>query len=65
MINILEDEWMPIDFKSNVQSKFAKIYSLEHRNKYEVNKVFNRLHKKEKMTWITQLTSHDYLVFVV
>ena len=56
---------MFINFKTNAIAKSTKIYSFDHKNKKIINKTFNKLHKQEKMRYITQSTLFNYLMFVV
>ena len=41
------------------------MYSLSSKDKKIVDKKFDRLHLEEKMSWITQSISYEYLVFVI
>ena len=60
VIDISEVEWMSIKIKSNVNVQLVKSYSLKRKDQK-----FDRLHAQEKMSWIIEFTSYEYLVFVV
>lgn len=50
VVNIFENEWMSIHLRSNVKFKLSKVYSLDERDRTKVDKTFDKLHKKSKMT---------------
>ena len=66
-VDIFEKQWMFITLKSNVVDslKLIKIYSIDFKNRIVINVIFDKMHKKSKMTWITQLTSFNFSIFVV
>ena len=66
-IDVLENDWMRILLKDNWQTKVtdkSKIYSLRIKNRQVLNKIFDDLHKKDRLKWTDTATSFSYLVFV-
>lgn len=67
-VKLLEKNWMRISLKFDWESRVfekVKVYSLETRDKTLVNKIFDALHKKEKLSWINEFTSFSFLMFCV
>ena len=65
IVDIFEDEWMLINFKSEVVFKFNKVYSLEVKNRNFIDAIFDKLHQQDKLHWTIQSTSFNYSAFVV
>jgi hypothetical protein len=67
LINIPEDEWMRIRLKpgwENQVKKQAKRYPLAAPDEKEVDRVFDELHRLNRMGWATKLTPSGSPVFV-
>ena len=61
-------DWMRISLKSDWErhvTKKAKVYSLRLRNRQLVNDIFDKLHKIDKLSWITKFTLFNYSLFCV
>ena len=56
---------MLINLKSNAKIEVVKIYSLESSDRKFVDEIFDKLHEQDRMKFNSQLTSHDYSVFVI
>ena len=65
IVNIFEDEWMLINFKSEAVFKLNKVYSLEVKNRNFIDATFDKLHQQDKLHWTIQSISFNYSVFVV
>ena len=67
-VELSQDNWMRIslkfDWESRVISKI-KIYSLDQRDRNLVDKTFDELHEKDRLSWTTDSTSFNYSTFVV
>ena len=50
---------------SKAKSSAIKIYSFNLKNKKMIDKKFDRLYEKEKMSWTEKFTIYDYLIFVI
>ena len=50
---------------SNAKPFAIKIYSFNLKNKKMIDKKFDRLHKKKKMSCTKEFTIYNYLIFVV
>ena len=64
-INISKKKWMFINLKSGAVAKSAKIYPLDYKNRKVVNQTFDKLHKQNKMRYISQSTPFSYSIFVI
>ena len=64
-MNISKNDWMSINILSDAKISFAKIYSVESKNKKLIDEMFDKLHAQERMKYSKQSTSYDYFVFVV
>ena len=64
-INVPKSQWMFISTISGTKSLAIKMYSFSLKNKKMIDKKFNRLYEKEKMSWTERFTIYDYLIFVV
>ena len=64
-INVPKFQWMFISMISKAKSFAIKMYSFNSRNKKMIDKKFDRLHEKKKMSWTKKFTIYDYLIFVV
>ena len=64
-MNISKSDWMSINILSDAKIPFAKIYSVESKDKKLINEMFDKLHAQERMKYSKQSTSYDYFVFVV
>ena len=65
IVNILEEKWMFINFKSETASKLNKMYSLEVKDRSFIDAIFDKLHQQSKLHWTIQFISFSYSVFVV
>ena len=65
IVNIFEDEWMLINFKSEIVFKFNKMYSLKIKNRNFIDATFDKLHQQNKLHWTIQSISFNYSIFVV
>ena len=66
IVDISENQWMSITLKSNAENlKSIRIYSAEFKNRAIIDAIFDKMHKKNKMTWSTQLTSFSFSTFVI
>ena len=64
-VNVSKSQWMFILTILNAKSLAIKIYSLNSKNKKMINKKFDWLHEKEKMSWTKRFTIYNYSIFVV
>ena len=65
IINVSKSQWMFISTISDAKSFAIKIYPLNSKNRKVMNKKFDRLYEKKKMSWTEKFTTYDYLIFVV
>ena len=65
IVDISENQWMSITLKSNAKLKSARIYSVSVKNREIIDAIFDKMHKNDKITWITQSTSFSFSIFVV
>ena len=65
IVNIPEDEQMPIPLKSDTDPKPSRVYPLREKDRDVVNITFDNLYDKEKMVQTNYLTRFSYPVFVV
>ena len=57
---------MSIILKSDVEVlKSTRVYSIESKNRTIIDVIFDKMHKKNKMTWIIQFTSFSFSTFVI
>ena len=64
-MNVSKFQWMFISTILKTKSPAIKMYSFNSKNKKMIDKKFDRLHKKEKMSWTEKFTIYDYSIFVV
>lgn len=64
-INFSSNEWMFINLQSNVTVQSFKIYSMNQVNKNFIDKKFDKLQTQNKLKYIMQFTSYNYLMFVI
>ena len=50
---------------SDAKSSAIKMYSFNSKNKKMIDKKFDWLHEKKKMSWTEKFTTYDYSIFVV
>ena len=48
-----------------IEQKAFKVYSLSTKDKDMIDKIFDKLHAQDKLSWTSQFTFFDYSVFVV
>ena len=65
IVDISENEWMSVNFKSEAVSKLNKMYSLEVKNRSFIDATFDKLHQQSKLHWTVQSISFSYSTFVV
>lgn len=65
IVDIPEQEWMPVNLKPNAVAKPAKVYPLGQRDREVVDSTFDKLHAQGKMHFTSQPTPFSYPVFVV
>ena len=67
IVDIFEKQWMLVTLKSNVVDslKSIRVYSIDSKNRIVINAIFDKMHKKNKMTWVTQFTSFNFSIFVI
>ena len=65
IINMSKFQWMFILTISEAKPSAIKMYSFNLKNKKMIDKKFNRLHEKEKISWTKELTIYNYSIFVV
>ena len=56
---------MLINLKSNVKIEAIKVYSLKFNDRKFVDEIFDKLHEQDRMKFNSQLTSHNYSIFVI
>ena len=56
---------MLINLKSNTKVETTKIYLLKSIDRKFVNKIFDKLHKQERIKFNNQFTLHNYSIFVI
>ena len=69
-INLFKNEWMTISLSSDWNSIHVsrinhKIYSFDERDRFVIDKKFDKLHEKSKMQWFFKFTSFEFSVFIV
>ena len=64
-INVSKFQWMFILTISDAKSFAIKMYSFNSKNKKMIDKKFDQLHEKKKMSWTKKFTAYDYSVFVI
>ncbi len=65
IVTIFKKEWMLIILKSNAILKFTHVYFVERKKREIINSTLDKLHKKSKMRFLTQLISFSFSVFVI
>lgn len=67
--DIPQEEWMKIplrsDWESRIATKQARVYPLGIEDRKQVDKTFDELHEKRRMSWSKIATPFAYPVFVV
>ena len=51
IVNIPEEEWMPIPLKPGVDSKLSRVYPFGQKDREIIDEIFDKLYKQGKMTW--------------
>jgi hypothetical protein len=68
-VDIPPEEFMTLPLKSDWESRFpakgARVYPVGNEAKAEIDKTFDKLHAKGRMSWSTVQTPFSYPVFVV
>ena len=64
-INVSKFEWMFINIIFDVKSNTFKVYFVNSQNREIIDKKFDKLHRNDKLKWITDVTSYDFSMFVV
>ena len=64
-VDIPEDQWMPINLKSDAELKPARVYPVGPRERAVIDATFDKMHQDGKMTWTDQPTPFSFPVFVV
>ena len=65
-VDISEKQWMSITLKPDFEVlKSARVYSVGFKNRAIIDVIFDKMHKKDKMTWTTQFTFFNFSTFVV
>ena len=67
-VNLFEQNWMKISLKANWKFKIknkVKMYFVEIKNRIVINETFNKLHKKNKLSWINEFTLFNFSCFVI
>ena len=65
-IDIFKKQWISIILKSDVEIlKSTRIYSVEFKNRTIIDVIFDKMHKKDKMTWVIQFTFFNFSTFVI
>ena len=67
-VKMSKENWMRISLKSDWEKRIsdkAKVYSLEVKDRKLMNKIFDELHRVDKMFWTNQFISFFYLCFCV
>ena len=67
-VEMLEINWMKISLKNDWESRISsktKIYSLSIRDRRLINEIFDDFHDFDKLSWTTNSTLFNYLVFCV
>jgi hypothetical protein len=68
-VNIPQDEWMKIPLKSDWEQRLpargARVYPVGNEAKAVIDKTFNALHERGRMTFSTTATPFSWPVFVV
>ena len=65
IVDISENQWMSITFKSNAELKSIKMYLINVKNRKIIDVIFDKMHKNDKMTWIIQSTLFNFSIFVI
>ena len=65
VVDIPEDEWMPIPLKDGADPKPSRVYPLGERDRKIIDDTFDKLHDQGKMVWTSYPTKFSYPVFVV
>ncbi len=66
IIDVSEKNWMSIMLKSEaIEQKAFKVYSLSTKDKNMIDKIFDKLHAQDKLSWTSQSTFFEYSIFVV
>lgn len=65
IVTIFKKEWMLIILKSNAILKFTHVYFVERKKREIINSTLDKLHKKSKMRFLTQLISFSFSVFMI
>ncbi len=65
IVTIFKKEWMSIILKSNAILKFARIYSVKRKKREIIDFTLDKLHKKSKMRFLTQLIDFSFSVFMI
>ena len=68
-VDIPEDQWMKIplrdDWESKMPARAPRVYPLGIEDRKHIDKTFDKLYEKERMSWSTTSTPFSYPVFVV
>ena len=67
-VDLSMKNWMKISLKTDWENKIkdkTKVYSMRIKNKEFLNKIFDKLHQQNKLSWTTQSTSFFFSCFVV
>ena len=56
---------MSISTISDAKPFAVKIYSFSSKNRKMIDKKFDRLYEKEKMSWTEKSTTYDYSIFII
>ena len=67
-VKMSKENWMRISLKNDWKKRISdktKVYSLDIKNRKLMNKIFDELHRVDKMFWINQFISFFYFCFCV
>ena len=56
---------MSINLKFDVNVKLVKMYLIDFKNRKIINKIFDKMHVDDKMTWFIQLIIFNFFIFVI
>ena len=64
-VNVPESEWMLINIILGAKPDTPKVYPVGSQDREVIDKEFDKLHRNDKLRWITDVTSYDFSMFVV
>ena len=65
IINVLKKNWISMKTIFETKSKSSRVYFVESQNRDFIDKKFDKLYNKKKMSWIIEITFFDISIFVV